>query len=289
MLGTTSTQVLGNQALNVVAGREASKQITRQAAAQAGASEMIAEYLLPVVAAMLVGALADASREGLESLMRRDGDGDRPSVHTRRRSGPRRRPASSGRRGWRRLLGQHRRRDRPCKAGRRFGASRRACGKHQGRSCAPRWPRCCRRDPSDPGAALSLAEGAARLDRSPSRSRRKRLQNGTRPQASMSLQAEGPKATDEGCGDYRQGRAFDVAVPPRRRPLAVHPLPGRTTVTRPIAAVLEIGEVRPRADRLALRGPLVRLCATAAEVPMVGHAKAAALMPQRIECWRSPV
>jgi len=74
MLGTTSTQVLGNQALNVVAGREASKQITRQAAAQAGASEMIAEYLLPVIAAMLVGALADASREGLESLMRRDGD-----------------------------------------------------------------------------------------------------------------------------------------------------------------------------------------------------------------------
>ena len=79
MLGTTSTQVLGNQALNVVAGREASKRITRQAAAQAGASEMIAEYLLPVVAAMLVGALADASREGLESLMRRDGDETDPA------------------------------------------------------------------------------------------------------------------------------------------------------------------------------------------------------------------
>jgi hypothetical protein len=75
MLGTASTQVLGNQTLNVVAGREASKRIARQAAAQSGASEMIVEYLLPVVAAMLVGALADASRNGLESLVRSVGDG----------------------------------------------------------------------------------------------------------------------------------------------------------------------------------------------------------------------
>lgn len=74
MLGTTATQVLGNQTLNVVAGREASKKIARQAAAQSGVSEMVAEYLLPVVAAMLVGALADASRESLEGLMRRHGD-----------------------------------------------------------------------------------------------------------------------------------------------------------------------------------------------------------------------
>ena len=35
---------------------------------------MITEYLLPVVAAMLVGALADASRQGLEGLMRCEGD-----------------------------------------------------------------------------------------------------------------------------------------------------------------------------------------------------------------------
>jgi hypothetical protein len=74
MLGTTATQVLGNQALNAVAGREASKKIARQAASQSDVSEMIAEYLLPVVAAMLIGAIADASREGLENLMRRDGD-----------------------------------------------------------------------------------------------------------------------------------------------------------------------------------------------------------------------
>ena len=51
MLGTTSTQVLGNDALNVIAGREVAKTIARDAAARSGVSEMIAEYLLPVVAA----------------------------------------------------------------------------------------------------------------------------------------------------------------------------------------------------------------------------------------------
>jgi hypothetical protein len=70
MLGATSTQVLGNEALNVIAGREAAKRIVREAAAQSDVSEMIAEYLLPVIAAMLLGALADRSREGLERLAR---------------------------------------------------------------------------------------------------------------------------------------------------------------------------------------------------------------------------
>jgi len=74
LLGATSTQVLGNEALGVIAGRDASKTIARQAAAAAGVSEMIAEYLLPVIAAMLVGALAKASRTGLEGLMRDDAD-----------------------------------------------------------------------------------------------------------------------------------------------------------------------------------------------------------------------
>jgi hypothetical protein len=73
MLGTTSTQVLGNQALNVIAGREATKKIARQAASQADVSEMITEYLLPVVAAMLVGAIADASSYSLEAILPRDG------------------------------------------------------------------------------------------------------------------------------------------------------------------------------------------------------------------------
>jgi hypothetical protein len=75
MLGTTSTQVLGTQALNVIAGREATKRIARQSAAQADVSEMIAEYLLPVVAAMLVGVIADASGRSLEALLTPDGVG----------------------------------------------------------------------------------------------------------------------------------------------------------------------------------------------------------------------
>jgi hypothetical protein len=73
MLGTTSTQVLGNKALNAIAGREATRKIARQTATQADVSEMIAEYLLPVVAAMLVGAIADASTYSLEALLPRDG------------------------------------------------------------------------------------------------------------------------------------------------------------------------------------------------------------------------
>jgi len=73
MLGTTSTQVLGNQALNAIAGREATKKIALQSAKQADVSEMIAEYLLPVVAAMLVGTIADASRRSLEALLADNG------------------------------------------------------------------------------------------------------------------------------------------------------------------------------------------------------------------------
>jgi len=81
MLGTTSTQVLGNQALSMIAGREATKKIARQTATQADVSEMITEYLLPVVAAMLIGAIADASSGSLEALMpldeHEDAAGDR--------------------------------------------------------------------------------------------------------------------------------------------------------------------------------------------------------------------
>jgi hypothetical protein len=74
-LAATSTQVIGNNALNVIAGRDGSKETARLSAAAAGISEMIAEYLLPVIAAMLVGALAKLSRPGLEALMGGDPDG----------------------------------------------------------------------------------------------------------------------------------------------------------------------------------------------------------------------
>jgi hypothetical protein len=68
LIGATHTQVIGNEALNVLAGRGESHAITRSSAAAAEISEMIAEYLLPVVAALFVGALARLSRSSLETL-----------------------------------------------------------------------------------------------------------------------------------------------------------------------------------------------------------------------------
>ena len=71
LLGSTHTQTVGNEALTTIAGREASKRMTRSAAAAADISEMIAEYVLPVVAVMIVGALAKASQIPIEGVMRR--------------------------------------------------------------------------------------------------------------------------------------------------------------------------------------------------------------------------
>jgi hypothetical protein len=68
LLGATHTQVIGNDALKVIAGRTDSKRIAQHAASFAGVSEMIAEYLLPVIAAMLVGLLAKVSRPGLATI-----------------------------------------------------------------------------------------------------------------------------------------------------------------------------------------------------------------------------
>lgn len=69
LLGATHTQVIGNEALNVLAGHGESVTMTKHAARVADISEMIAEYLLPVVAVLLVGALARLSRDRLEDIM----------------------------------------------------------------------------------------------------------------------------------------------------------------------------------------------------------------------------
>ncbi len=69
LLGATHTQVLGSAALNVFAGRKESKRLVRHAAATSGVSEMISEYLLPALAAMLVGALAKVCRHDIEAIM----------------------------------------------------------------------------------------------------------------------------------------------------------------------------------------------------------------------------
>jgi len=69
LLGATHTQVVGTEALAVIAGRKESHRLAHHAAIAAGVSEMITEYLLPAVAAMLIGALAKACRPELERLM----------------------------------------------------------------------------------------------------------------------------------------------------------------------------------------------------------------------------
>jgi hypothetical protein len=72
LMGATSTQVIGNDALTALAGRETSSRIASRAATAAGISQMIAEYLLPVVAAMFMGALAAKTRANLLALARND-------------------------------------------------------------------------------------------------------------------------------------------------------------------------------------------------------------------------
>jgi hypothetical protein len=69
LLGATHTQVLGSEALAVIAGHAKSDRISRRAALVANVSEMISEYLLPVIAAMLVGALMRLTRQDFEMLL----------------------------------------------------------------------------------------------------------------------------------------------------------------------------------------------------------------------------
>lgn len=71
LLGGTHTQTVGNDALTTIAGRQASEKMARKAARAADISEMISEYVLPVVAVLIVGALAKASRGPIEGVMRR--------------------------------------------------------------------------------------------------------------------------------------------------------------------------------------------------------------------------
>jgi hypothetical protein len=68
-IGATHTQVLGSDALKLIAGHSVSARIAREAAAEAGVSEMISEYLLPVVTTLMVGALARASRPDIARIL----------------------------------------------------------------------------------------------------------------------------------------------------------------------------------------------------------------------------
>lgn len=72
LMGATSTQVIGTEALTALAGHSQSIRIASRSAATAGISEMIAEYLLPVVAAMFMGALSERTRSALQALARNE-------------------------------------------------------------------------------------------------------------------------------------------------------------------------------------------------------------------------
>jgi hypothetical protein len=80
LMGATTTPVIGNDALPAHAGREESGRSACRAATAAGISEMIAEYLLPVVAAMFMGALSAKTRANLYVLMRGPDDAAPPAA-----------------------------------------------------------------------------------------------------------------------------------------------------------------------------------------------------------------
>lgn len=72
LMGATSTQVIGTEALTALAGHSESTRIASRAAGASDISQMIAEYLLPVVAAMVLGALSARTRPALLALARRE-------------------------------------------------------------------------------------------------------------------------------------------------------------------------------------------------------------------------
>jgi hypothetical protein len=72
LMGATSTQMIGGEALTALAGHSGSVRIAAKAAAAAEISQMIAEYLLPVAAAMFLGALSVRTRPGLTALARHE-------------------------------------------------------------------------------------------------------------------------------------------------------------------------------------------------------------------------
>jgi len=70
LMGDPQTQAIGNDALTTLVGPRASARLAERAAAVAGIRQTIAEYLLPVVAAMFMGALAAKTRGQLLALAR---------------------------------------------------------------------------------------------------------------------------------------------------------------------------------------------------------------------------
>ncbi|CAN1722211.1 conserved protein of unknown function [Hyphomicrobium sp. 1Nfss2.1] len=72
LMGATSTQVIGTEALTALTGHSQSSRMAGRAAEAAEISPMIAEYLLPVVTAIFLGAIMIRTRAALLALARNE-------------------------------------------------------------------------------------------------------------------------------------------------------------------------------------------------------------------------
>lgn len=72
LMGATSTQVIGTEALTALTGHSQSSRMAGRAAEAAEISPMIAEYLLPVVTAIFLGAITTRTRAALLALARNE-------------------------------------------------------------------------------------------------------------------------------------------------------------------------------------------------------------------------
>ena len=72
LMGATSTQVIGTEALTALTAHSQSTRMAGRAAEAAEISPMIAEYLLPVVTAIFLGAVTTRTRTALTALARNE-------------------------------------------------------------------------------------------------------------------------------------------------------------------------------------------------------------------------
>lgn len=72
LMGAPSTQVIGKDALNALFGDEVSEHLASHVANAAGISATVAEYLMPVVAAMIIGGLSFLTRAEVIGFIRNE-------------------------------------------------------------------------------------------------------------------------------------------------------------------------------------------------------------------------
>ena len=256
LLGATSTQVIGNDALNVIAGREDSKRIARDAAAPCRRQRNDRGVSAAGRRRHAGGCAGEAEprrlRDDWRAATRRERD-----AHGRRRRA-RSSAATSAGLGAASASPAAPRRDRPREPGAPHRAIMSSWRKHPRAECRcpatamPPRPcaACWRRTSALPRAPSTGSRGCRRGRRSASKRRG--------PQARTSLRALRSTSDGEDVSRLPAGPRFGVAVPACRRARAAHPLAGGAAQAGPVAAVLEVGEILPGPDRGPLRGGLAR-------------------------------